>query len=114
MKSTAVSASPPRARAAEARFRSSDCMSCAPPTCLLVVGLGAMIVPEIVSHSSRRAESSELLRRRLGARLLGLKYPLKCFPCDVRIRVEADLDGQSTGCRNGRPASFRQPLPRTS
>lgn len=80
---------------------------------LLVVGLGAMIVPEIVSHApTSRGVIPSLLGAVWALAFLGLRYPLTMLPL-LMFEFAWKRSGCSpTAFRNGRPASFRRLLPR--
>jgi hypothetical protein len=75
---------------------------------VLVIGLGGMIVPEIVSHRTDQPRSHrEPAGRRLAARLPRPALSAGDAPAaDVRVRVEADLDARlRPAAMVGRPAS---------
>ena len=81
MTSTAVSTSPPRERAAEDEVSLVRLYVLRATYLLLVVGLGAMIVPEIVSHSlTSRGVIPSLLGAVWALAFLGLRYPLQMLP----------------------------------
>ena len=81
MTSTAVSTSPPRERAAEGEVSLVRLYVLRATYLLLVVGLGAMIVPEIVSHSlTSRGVIPSLLGAVWALAFLGLRYPLQMLP----------------------------------
>ena len=81
MASTAASVSPPRERAADSEVSLVRLYVLRATYLLLVIGLGGMIVPDVISHP---LISRGVIPSLLGAvwllALVGLKYPLKMLP----------------------------------
>ena len=81
MASTAASVSPPREGAAEGEVSLVRLYVLRAMYLLLVVGLGAMIVPEIMSHTpTSRGVIASLLGAVWVLAFLGLRYPLEMLP----------------------------------
>ncbi|HEV2816659.1 MAG TPA: hypothetical protein VGW40_05505 [Allosphingosinicella sp.] len=81
MASTIASAAPPPARAAEGEVSLLRLYVLRAMYLVLVVGLGAMIVPEIVSHPlASRGVIASLLGAVWLLAFLGLRYPLEMLP----------------------------------
>jgi hypothetical protein len=81
MASTAASVSPPLATAAETGVTLFRLYVLRAAYALLVVGLGGMIVPEILNHEpGSRGVIPALLGAIWVLALLGLKYPLRMLP----------------------------------
>ena len=81
MASTAASISPPRETVAEDEVSLVRLYVLRAMYLLLVVGLGAMIVPEILSHEpASRGVIPSLLGAVWLLAFLGLRYPLKMLP----------------------------------
>ena len=81
MASTALTESPPRESAAEGEVSLFRLYVLRAMYLLLVVGLGAMIVPEILSHElTSRGVIPSLLGAVWVLALLGLRYPLTMLP----------------------------------
>jgi len=81
MSSTAASVSPPRESGRENEVSLVRLYVLRAVYLLLVVGLGAMIVPEIVSHAlTSRGVIASLLGAVWALAFLGLKYPLQMLP----------------------------------
>jgi hypothetical protein len=81
MASTAASVSPPAGRAAEGEVSLFRLYVLRAMYLVLAVGLGAMIVPEIVSHPLlSRGVIASLLGAVWLLALLGLRYPLTMLP----------------------------------
>jgi hypothetical protein len=79
MASTAASASPPRRRGADVSLVRLYVLRAM--YLLLVIGLGGMIVPEIVSHElTSRGVIAALLGGVWLLAFIGLKYPLQMLP----------------------------------
>ena len=75
---------------------------------VLVIGLGAMIVPEIASHPlTSRGVIPSLLGAIWLLAFLGLRYPVEMIPLLLfEFDVEGDLDGRlRTAAMVGRPIS---------
>ena len=61
---------------------------------LLVIGLGAMIVPEILHHElTSRGVIPSLLGALWLLAFIGLRYPRNAAVAGVRVCLEGDLDG---------------------
>ena len=61
---------------------------------VLVVGLGAMIVPEILHHElTSRGVIPSLLGALWLLAFIGLRYPRNAAVAGVRVCLEGDLDG---------------------
>ena len=81
MASTAASASPPLGRASEGEVSLVRLYILRAMYLVLVVGLGGMIVPEIVSHElTSRGVIAALLGGVWLLAFLGLRYPLEMLP----------------------------------
>jgi hypothetical protein len=81
MASTTASASPPRDSATEGEVSLARLYVLRAMYLVLVVGLGAMIVPEIVSHElTSRGVIPSLLGAVWVLAFLGLRYPLEMLP----------------------------------
>lgn len=81
MVSNAETVAPPAAGAAEGEVSLARLYVLRATYLLLVVGLGAMIVPEILSHSlTSRGVIAALLGAIWALALLGLRYPLQMLP----------------------------------
>lgn len=81
MASTAASAAPSRGRAADGEVSLVRLYVLRATYLLLVVGLGAMIVPDIVSHAlTSRGVIASLLGALWALAFLGLRYPLEMLP----------------------------------
>ena len=81
MASTAASASPPLDNTAEGEVSLARLYVLRAMYLVLVVGLGAMIVPEIVSHElTSRGVIPSLLGAVWLLAFLGLRYPLEMLP----------------------------------
>ena len=87
---------------------------------LLVIGLGGMIVPDVVSHP---VISRGVIPSLLGAvwvlAFVGLKYPLEMLPLlmfefawKAIWLFDYGLSQWLTACRNGPPANCHRPSPR--
>lgn len=81
MASTAASVSPPSERAADGEVSLFRLYVLRAMYLLLVIGLGAMIVPEIISHPlARRGVIASLLGGIWLLAFLGLRYPMEMLP----------------------------------
>lgn len=81
MASTAASVSPPPGRAAEGEVSRLRLYVLRATYALLVIGLGAMIVPTLVSHEPMaRGVIPSLLGALWLLAFLGLRYPLEMLP----------------------------------
>jgi hypothetical protein len=81
MASTAASVLPPAADTADGEFSLIRLYALRAMYLVLVVGLGAMIVPEIVSHTlTARGVIASLLGGVWALAFLGLRYPLQMLP----------------------------------
>ena len=81
MASTAASVSPPRESASEAEVSLLRLHVLRATYLLLVVGVGAMVVPEILSHGlTSRGVIPSLLAGVWALAFLGLRYPLEMLP----------------------------------
>ena len=81
MASTAASVSPPRESASESEVSLVRLYVLRATYALLVVGLGAMILPEILSHAlTSRGVIASLLAAIWVLAFLGLRYPLEMLP----------------------------------
>jgi len=81
MASTAASVSPPPERAAESEVSLARLYVLRAMYLVLAIGLGAMIVPEIVSHPlASRGVIASLLGAVWLLAFLGLRYPLEMLP----------------------------------